>query len=88
MQTVWEAVSDPNRRRVLDLLKRGEMTVSEIHEHFDITGASLSHHLKKLKEAGLVVSRRKGQHIFYAIQTSVFEDAAAAVAAMFKTDKE
>ena len=87
MQKVLEAISDPNRRKILDLLKKKELSVGEIHEHFDISGASLSHHLNKLKAADLVLSTRRGQSIYYAIHTSVFEDAAKSVIEFFDSKK-
>jgi DNA-binding transcriptional ArsR family regulator len=49
------------------------MSVSELLEHFEITQASLSHHLDVLKRADLVIAERKGQFIFYSLNTSVFE---------------
>lgn len=83
MQKVLEAISDPSRRRILDLLKDGEKSVTELSEHFAITGASMSHHLNKLKSADLVQTRRQGQSIFYSINTTVFEDAAQLIVAFF-----
>ncbi|MEN9826663.1 MAG: hypothetical protein RI953_2408 [Pseudomonadota bacterium] len=83
IQLVFEALSDTTRRRILELLKEQELSVSEIAAHFDITGASLSHHLAKLKAADLVTTRRQGQQIFYAIHTSVFEDMATFSANFF-----
>jgi len=47
MQKVFEAVLDPNRRKILDLLKSADKSVSKLSIHFDITEASLSHHLNK-----------------------------------------
>lgn len=84
IQVVFEALADENRRKILDLLKSGEMSVGQLGEHFEISGASLSHHLNKLKSAELVIQKRKGQSIFYSIHTSVFEDATSAVAKIFK----
>lgn len=86
MQQVLEAISDPNRRKILDLLKSGEKSVGELAEHLDISGASLSHHLNKLKAANLVLQRREGQYIYYSIHTSVFEDAAQYVIQIFSKD--
>ena len=74
IQMVFEAIADPNRRKILDLLKEGELSVGELKQHFDISGASLSHHLNKLKAADLVITKRQGQSIIYSIHTSVFED--------------
>ena len=84
MQKVLEAISDPTRRKILDLLKTGEMSVGELSEHFEITGASMSHHLNKLKSADLVITRRQGQSIYYSIHTSVFDDAAQSVVEFFQ----
>ena len=83
-QSVLEALADPTRRQILDLLKDKQLKVGDIAEHFDITGASMSYHLNKLKAADLVIKKRDGQHIYYSIHTSVFEDAAAAVAELFE----
>lgn len=84
IQMMFEALSDENRRKILELLKKKDLSVSEIAEHFPITGASLSHHLNKLKSAELVTTRRQGQQIIYSIHTSVFEDLAAFSANFFE----
>lgn len=75
MNLVFKALSDPNRRKILELLKEKDQSVSELLEHFTITQASLSHHLNILKQADLVVTERKGQFIFYSLNISVFEEA-------------
>jgi len=72
--TTMRALSDPNRSTVLEVLKEGDMSVGEILQHLDITGASLSHHLNTLKQADLVSSRRDGQQIIYSLNLSVFEE--------------
>jgi ArsR family transcriptional regulator, arsenate/arsenite/antimonite-responsive transcriptional repressor len=74
MDKVFKALADKNRRKILELLKVGDLTVNEIGVHFDITGASLSHHLDILKQANLVISEREGQFIRYSLNTSVFEE--------------
>lgn len=84
VQMVFEALADESRRKILDLLKKKEMSVGEIGEHFEISGASLSHHLNKLKAADLVRKKRKGQSIIYFIHTSVFEDMTKELASLFK----
>ena len=81
---VFEALADQNRRKILDLLKGGEMSVGELGEHFEISGASLSHHLNKLKSADLVIKKRQGQSILYSIHTSVFEDVTKELADLFQ----
>lgn len=88
MQAVLEAISDPTRRKILDLLKQGEKSAGELGEHFDISGPSMSHHLSKLKAADLVQTRRNGQSILYSINTSVFDDAAQFIIAFFQSQRE
>ena len=83
MQTVFQALSDPTRRKILEILKQKDMTVGEIGKHFEITAASLSHHLDALKRANLVVSQRKGQFIQYSLNTSVFEEVAKMLINLF-----
>lgn len=84
IQNVFEALSDENRRKILALLKKKDMSAGEIGQHFEISGASLSHHLNKLKAADLVTATRNGQMIVYSIHTSVFEDAASFSADFFE----
>jgi len=88
MLLVLEAISDPTRRKILDLLKKAEMSAGELGKHFDISGPSMSHHLIKLKAADLVIANRKGQSIHYSINTSVFDDAAQFVISFFQEKKE
>ncbi len=88
MQLVLEAISDPTRRKILDLLKKGEMSAGDLGKHFDISGPSMSHHLSKLKGADLVLAKRRGQSIYYSINTSVFDDAAQFVINFFQERKE
>ena len=88
MQLVLEAISDPTRREILNLLKKNEMSAGELGEHFDISGPSMSHHLSKLKAADLVLATRQGQSIRYSINTSVFDDAAQFVIGFFQDKKE
>lgn len=70
----FKALADPTRRRVLELLRGGDLTAGEIADHFDMTKPSLSHHLSALKNAGLVDAERDGQNIIYSLNTSVLQD--------------
>ena len=88
IQKVLEAISDPTRRKILDLLKKSDMTAGELGTHFDISGPSMSHHLNKLKAADLVQTTRQGQSIVYSINTSVFEDTAQFVVEFFQNKSE
>ena len=74
LSNTFAALSDENRRKILDLLKKRELPVSDIAKHLTITGATLSHHLDVLRRADLVSSRRDGQQIIYSVNLSAFED--------------
>jgi ArsR family transcriptional regulator len=71
---VFKALSDPTRREILQLLKRGDMTAGAIAENFAMSKPSVSHHLSALKAAGLVFAERHGQEIVYSLDTTVFQD--------------
>ncbi len=77
MNDVFRALADPTRREILRLLRGGEMAAGEVAEHFDMAKPSLSHHFAVLKQADLVRTRRDGQQILYALNTTVMEDLAA-----------
>lgn len=77
-------MSDPTRRKILELLKKRDMSAGEIGKHFNITLPSMSHHLNILKNANLVTSRRKGQTIIYSLNLSVFEEISKALIKFFK----
>ncbi|OQM45221.1 transcriptional regulator [Anoxybacillus sp. UARK-01] len=70
----FKAVADPTRRQILTLLRKGDLTAGEIASHFEMQKPSVSHHLKILKQADLVQDRRVGQHIYYSLNTTVFQD--------------
>lgn len=70
----FKALADPTRRKIILLLKDMDMTAGEIAEHFDMTKPSISHHLNALKQASLVTDERKGQNIYYSLNTTVFQE--------------
>lgn len=74
LNIMFKALSNPIRRKILFMLKNKDMTAGEIADKFDISKPSISHHLNTLKQAGMVIDERKGQFIYYSINTSVFED--------------
>jgi ArsR family transcriptional regulator len=73
----FKAIADPTRREILHLLRKEEMTAGDVAAHFDMTKPTISHHFSVLKDAGLVSSRREGQTIWYALNTTVLEDVLA-----------
>ena len=73
-EATFKALADPTRRRILELLRHGEMSAGELCARFDATGATISHHLSVLKAAGLVSDEKRGKYIYYSLDTSVVED--------------
>jgi len=74
MENIWEALADETRRKILIILRDGELTAGQIHSSFDITKPSLSHHLNILKEANLVKYRKERQSIYYSLNISAFNE--------------
>ncbi len=74
MNETMKALSDPVRRDILQLLKNGRKSAGEIGEHFELTGATVSYHLAKLKGADLICEQKHKNFIYYELNTSVFEE--------------
>ena len=70
----FKALSHPVRKAILDLLKMGSLSAGEIAEHFELTGATISHHLNILKKADLILETRQKNYIYYELNTSVLEE--------------
>lgn len=73
-QETFKALSDPTRREILRLLRDRAKTAGEIGSHFDMTGATISHHLSMLREAGLISDQRRGKYIYYELNLSVLDE--------------
>ena len=74
MNETLKAISDPVRRDILNLLKSGKKSAGEIGERFQLTGATVSYHLSKLKSADLIAEEKYKNFIYYQLNTSVFEE--------------
>jgi len=72
---VFKALSDPTRRRVLQLLRKGPKSAGELSEHFPVSKPTMSAHFSVLQNAGLIESEKNGRTIFYRLKMSVLEDA-------------
>ena len=70
----FKALSDPARRDILEMLKKGRMSAGDIGKQFDMTGATISYHLNILKKAELVRENKQKNFIFYELNTSVVEE--------------
>ena len=71
---MFKALADPTRRKIIMLLRDGDLTAGQIADHFTISKPSISRHLGLLKQAGLILDERKGQNIIYSLNTTVFQD--------------
>ena len=74
MQDTLQALADPTRREILNLLKQSRMSAGEISNHFSISGAAVSRHLSVLKEAVLIRNEREGKYIYYELNATVLEE--------------
>lgn len=70
----FKALSDPIRREILMMLRDGSMSAGEIGSCFDMTGATISYHLKILKKAELIFEKKEKIYIYYTLNTSVVEE--------------
>jgi len=75
MNLVFKALSDPTRRRVLQLLRRRPMSAGELSAHFDVSKPTMSAHFAVLQTAGLIEAEKNGRTILYRLKMSVLEDA-------------
>ncbi|MBQ7036284.1 MAG: winged helix-turn-helix transcriptional regulator [Clostridia bacterium] len=74
MNETLKAISDPVRRNILQMLKGGRKSAGEIADQFQLSGATVSYHLAKLKGADLVAEEKYKNFIYYELNTSVFEE--------------
>ncbi len=72
-----KAISDPVRRDILSMLKDGKKSAGEIADKFNLTGATVSYHLSKLKSADLIAEQKYKNFIYYELNASVFEEVLA-----------
>ena len=70
----FKALSDPARRQILELVKKGPLSAGDIASHFDMTGATISYHLKILKKADLIFESKEKNFIYYQLNATVLEE--------------
>jgi len=75
-----QALADEKRLRILDALREGEACVCELQETLDLAQSLLSHHLRVLREAGLVRDRRDGRWMHYSVVREALIEAEAGLA--------
>jgi len=73
---VFKALGDPIRLRLLSLIgahQGGEVCVCDLTTAFDLTQPTISHHLKVLREAGIITSERRGTWVYYRLVPAALE---------------
>ena len=75
MNSVFKALSDPTRRRVLQLLRKRPMSAGELSDHFAVSKPTMSAHFSVLQNAGLIEAEKNGRTIVYRLKMSVLEEA-------------
>ena len=86
---VFKAMGDPVRLRLLSLIashEGGEACVCDLTDVFELTGPTISHHLKVLREAGLITGERRGTWVFYRIRPDALRSASQLLAPDRDTD--
>jgi DNA-binding transcriptional ArsR family regulator len=80
---VFKALSDPTRRRVLQLLREQPLSAGELADHFAVSKPTMSAHFSVLQEANLVEAEKSGRTIMYRLKMSVLEEALLGFAQTF-----
>jgi len=83
MNGVYQALSDPSRRKILKLLRERDLTAGELARHFSISKPALSKHFNILQEAGLIQGEKVGRQIIYHLNLSVLEESILALIELF-----
>ena len=84
----FKALSDPVRRDILEMLKKGRMSAGDIGSNFDMTGATISYHLNILKKAELVRESKEKNFVFYELNASVVEEVMLWLAGLKETNTD
>ena len=75
MSGVFKALSDPTRRKVLQLLRKGPLSAGELSDQFEVSKPTMSAHFAVLREADLVHAEKSGKSVVYHLKLSVLEEA-------------
>ena len=79
LDQVFKALGDPTRLQIVKMLAEGgEVCVCSIVDSLDMNQSAVSHHMSKLKQAGLLHSRREGQWIHYSLNIEAFKSGPSA----------
>ncbi len=74
LSKIFKALSDENRLKIIDILKEGEKCACHILDEMRIVQSTLSHHMKILCKAGLVIARKQGKWVHYSLNKKTFRE--------------
>ena len=74
MSETLKAISDPVRRKIIEMLRKEKMTAGDIANKFNLTNSTVSYHLSYLKKADLIKEEKYKKYIYYKLNTSLFEE--------------
>jgi len=86
MNLVYKALSDPTRRKILELLREGDKTAGELGQQFPHTGPTMSKHFGVLKDADLIQEDKTGTSISYRLNVSLLEEAMMSLLNQFQLE--
>lgn len=81
---MWEAMADTTRRKILAMLGNRPHTAGEIADQFELSAATVSHHLAVLRGSGLALCERRAQTLIYSLNTVALRALAGEIAALLK----
>ena len=80
MDSVAQALADPNRRQILRMLRDEQLSAGAIAAAFDVSRPAISRHLRVLREAGLVTNEPQGRELLYRLELGAFDELEAFLA--------
>ena len=84
VNSALQAIAEPRRERILELVWHQDLSAGEIAAQFDVTFGAISQHLRILSDAGLVVARREGRKRIYSVRKDALGPLAAALEEMWR----
>ena len=85
-ESVFKALADSSRRKIIKLLRKKSMTAGEIAEHFPLAKSTLSGHFSVLKSANLIQEDKRGTTVIYSINLSVVEETLTTIIDLLSND--
>ena len=73
---VFQAIADPNRRAIIELLSKGRLPLNEVAAHFEVSRPAISKHVKILAECGLIIMRPQGRERYCEVQLGPLQQVA------------